>query len=349
MICALIMAGGKGTRFWPLSTDELPKQFLCLTGEKAMIQETFDRITSVIPPENVFVCTSRQYVNLVKEHLSLLPNQNIIIEPEARNTAPCIALSAFAILRLNPNITSMIVLPSDHLITQQDEFCNIIVNGNRLLQKFPDHIFTLGIQPDRPETGYGYIKQGEKVIGINNQVVFKVEKFVEKPNRAVAEEYLQEGSYLWNSGMFIWNINHILSLMEAFQPTTYQALMGLLSCEIHEFQNFIDENYHLTEATSVDYAILEKTSDIYVIPSQFGWDDLGNWSSFERYNDKDINGNVLKSVTQSLNSTGNIVITKKPIVLNDINDLIIVETEDYILISSKKDEQNIRKAKGVFK
>lgn len=197
MLCALIMAGGKGTRFWPLSTEARPKQFLNLIGDDTMIQMTINRIKPIIPIERIFVCTGEMYVSLVKEQLPELPDRNIIIEPEGRNTAPCIALSALVIKRYYKDAI-MVVLPSDHLIRDEDKFRNIILDGEEYLKENSSAILTLGMTPNRPETGYGYIKFTNNKVNINENEVIKVEKFVEKPSLEVAKEYLENGSYLWN-------------------------------------------------------------------------------------------------------------------------------------------------------
>ena len=209
MLCALIMAGGRGTRFWPLSTDEKPKQFLNLIGNETMIQMTVNRIKPSIPLERIFVCTGKKYVDLVKEQLPELPERNIIIEPEGRNTAPCIALSALIIERYYKD-AKMVVLPADHLIKYEGKFRKVLAKAEEFVDLNKKAILTLGMEPSRPETGYGYIKCAQQVYSSDNVVVKKVEKFVEKPNMQKAKEYLADGSYLWNGGMFVWNCSNII-------------------------------------------------------------------------------------------------------------------------------------------
>ncbi|MDD7792746.1 mannose-1-phosphate guanylyltransferase [Clostridium sp. 'White wine YQ'] len=346
MLCGLIMAGGKGTRFWPLSTEEKPKQFLTLLSDKSMLQMTVDRIKNLIPLERIFVCTGENYVGLVKEQLPELPDRNIIIEPEGRNTAPCIALSAMIINRYYKNST-MIVLPSDHLVRDEGAFLNCVSLGYEFVQDYTNAIVTLGIRPTRPETGYGYIKiQDDNKI--ENKNIYKANRFVEKPNIEKALEYLKQGSYFWNGGMFIWKINTILNLTEKHLMSTFSALKEILNCPENEIQSIVDANYRLTENTSVDFGIMEKAEDIYVITSDFGWDDVGNWTSIERYSSKDENGNVFNADGVSFKSNNNIVLTNKKILLNNVNDLIVVETDDYIMISSKHSEQEIKKAKELL-
>lgn len=344
MLCALIMAGGKGTRFWPLSTADKPKQFLKLLGSETMIQMTVKRINKLIPIHKIFICTTEKYLNLVKEQLPNLPLENIIIEPEGRNTAPCIALSSMLIKR-RFNDTNIVVLPSDHLIRDEERFLNDIDEANKFLETNKDATITLGMKPDRVETGYGYIKVNKLSYGDN---IKKVESFVEKPTFAKAKEYLESQDYLWNGGMFLWNVNNIILKIKEYLPNTYNALSELLTSEENEINKIISENYLKTDAISIDYGILEKAKSIYVIPCNCGWDDVGNWTSVERYSDKDNVGNVFKAQGTLYNCKNNIVLTHKNILLNDVENLIVVETDDYIMISSKKQEQDIKKAKELL-
>ncbi|GIM27372.1 mannose-1-phosphate guanylyltransferase [Clostridium polyendosporum] len=342
MLCALIMAGGKGTRFWPLSTEDKPKQFLNLLGNETMIQMTVNRIKPLIPLERIFICTVEKYVPLVKEQLPELPQRNIIVEPEGRNTAPCIALSSFIIDRYYKNST-MVVLPSDHLINDEDRFLQIIRNGREFLNDYPREILTLGMAPDRAETGYGYIKCSEDIININNNQVIKVQKFVEKPNKDKAEQYLKEGNYLWNGGMFLWKVERILRLLRENMPSTYHALSGLKNIEEDLIFKYVNENYSKTEVTSIDYGILEKVDSIRVIPCNFGWDDIGSWNSLERYREKDKNQNICDENIKVIDSTNNIGIGhKKPIVFYGLEDVFYVETDELIVIAKKEKMNDIK-------
>lgn len=345
MLCALIMAGGKGTRFWPLSTADKPKQFLKLLGSETMIQMTVNRINKKIPLDRIFVCTTESYVDLVKEQLPNLNAKNIIVEPEGRNTAPCIALSAMMIKRRFKD-ANMIVLPSDHLIRDEENFLYSIKEANEFLKDNKNAVITLGMKPNRVETGYGYIKIGKD---FPSSDIKQVESFVEKPNFDKAREYLESNEYLWNGGMFLWNIDNIISLVKKYLPKTYSALSSLLYIEDSKIRKEINKNYESTDAISIDYGILEKAKNIYVIPCDCGWDDVGNWTSVERYSDKDDVGNVFKAQGTLYNCKNNIVLTHKNILLNDVENLIIVETDDYIMISSKKQEQDIKKAKELLR
>lgn len=269
-LCVLIMAGGRGTRFWPLSTDEKPKQFLSLINDNTMLQMTVNRIKDAVPMERIFICTGERYVKLVKEQLPDLSERNIIVEPEGRNTAPCIALSAMIINRYYKNY-NMVVLPSDHLINDEQKFRDTIIAANIFVNKYKEALVTLGINPTRPETGYGYIQYDRWVDEIFKHKVMKVKSFKEKPNEEDAIRYINEGNYLWNGGMFIWNIENIIKQIKNYSPSTYEALHGLEEAKEENLQYLINTNYKNTEAISIDYAVMEKSKNVYVLPSNFGW------------------------------------------------------------------------------
>ncbi|GLC29716.1 mannose-1-phosphate guanylyltransferase [Clostridium omnivorum] len=347
MLCALIMAGGKGTRFWPLSTEEKPKQFLNLLGKDTMIQMTVKRVERLLPIERIFIVTANQYVQLLKEQLPNLPERNIIIEPVGKNTAPCIALSAFVIKKYYEDAT-IAVLPSDHLIRNEDRFIQILDDAYKFVESKPEAIVTIGMKPDRPETGYGYIKCSKEKKEIDDSQIISVEAFVEKPNIEKAKKYLESKQYLWNGGMFIWKADNILNLTKEYLNETYNILSEVAATKEEAFQQVLEDKYAEIQGVSVDYGIMENADDIYVIPSDFGWDDVGNWSSIERYSKRDKYGNVEGSNNYFYNSSGNIAITNKKLLLNNIDNLIIVETEDYILISPKDREQEIKDAKNLI-
>ena len=338
MLCALIMAGGKGTRFWPLSTEEKPKQFLNLVGDDTMIQMTVNRILPIIPIERIFVCTGEKYIDYVINQLPELPKENIIVEPEGRNTAPCIALSSMIIKR-KFNDASVLVLPSDHLIEKEDEFRSIILKGNDFLENNPYNIVTLGIQPNRPETGYGYIKLKDEIF--NN--IYKVDKFVEKPDENTAKKYLANGNYLWNSGMFLWKAENIINQIKNYSPEIYEALKEIETIEEDVIGNYIKENYKNTTNISIDYAVLEHSKDIYVIPSDIGWDDIGTWKAVERYRDRDLDNNIVAENVSVIESKSNMIVNnKKRVVLIGIEEVMTLETEDSIFIVNKKYMDNLR-------
>lgn len=342
MLCALIMAGGKGTRFWPLSTEEKPKQFLNLIGEQTMIQMTVNRVKPIIPIERIFICTGARYVDLVKNQLPELPEKNIIVEPEGRNTAPCIALSAFVIQRYYKD-ANMIVLPSDHLINDEDKFRSIVKRADNFLKSNEEAIITLGMKPDRPETGYGYIEYTNSLEKSSEDNVYKVDRFVEKPNKEKAKEYVKNGAYLWNGGMFLWKVTTIINEIKKYSIETYEAIREIEVIEEKLLQTLINNKYHETEAISIDYAVLERSGNVYVVPSEIGWDDIGTWKSVERYRDKDINDNILDGNAKVIESKSNIAINSgKRIVMIGIDDIMTLETEDSIYIVNKDYMDNLR-------
>ena len=345
MLCALIMAGGKGTRFWPLSTEDKPKQFLNLIGNETMIQMTVNRIKPIIPIERIFVCTGERYVDLVKEQLSEIPDRNIIVEPEGRNTAPCIALSAFIIKKYYKNAT-MVVLPSDHLIKDEDKFREIVECADNFVKSNDNSIITLGMKPSRAETGYGYIKYGNEEINLNKHKIIKVDSFVEKPNKEKAEEYLEEGTYLWNGGMFLWSSNNILEQIKKYSPDTYEALYEIDEVKDVRLQELINDKYKNTEAISIDYAVLEKSKDIFVIPSDFGWDDVGSWEALDRYREKDECGNVRVGNTNAVSAENNLIISSShSVVVDGLNDIYVIENDGKILIGHKSNVANVKELK----
>ena len=348
MLCALIMAGGKGTRFWPLSTEEKPKQFLNLIGNETMIQMTINRIKPIIPIERIFVCTGEIYVDLVKEQLSELPERNIIVEPEGRNTTPCIALSSFVINRYYKDST-MVVLPSDHLINDEEEFRRIILEADNFIENNNNAIITLGMEPSRAETGYGYIKCSEnKTKSIKSEII-KVEKFVEKPNKELAKEYVSSGNYLWNGGMFIWTVENILREISKYSPNTFEALHNIEEVKEENLQDLINREYVNTEEISIDYSVLEKSKDVYVIPSNFGWDDIGSWEAVERYTEKDNLGNVLIGRATSLKGNNNLLVSSNHrVIVEGLSDIYVIENDGKIIIGKKSNVVNVSELKELI-
>ena len=337
MLCALIMAGGKGTRFWPLSTEDNPKQFLNLVGNESMIQMTVNRLKSIIPMERIFVVTDQKYEKLVNEHLTELPSENIIIEPVGMNTAPCIALSAMLIEKKFPNAT-LAVLPSDHLIENEALFQTTLQAADLYVEMNQQAIVTLGMEVTRPEVGYGYIKYENELNSIYDLSIRKVEKFVEKPDVETAKQYMDEGCYLWNGGMFIWKTQNIISLTKQHLSSTYELLGEIANSSSSEFEQKLYELYPKVESISVDYGIMERAEEICVIPSSFGWDDIGSWLSLERYRETDEQNNIMDGEIKALNSKGNIVVSKtKPMVLCGVEDLILVETDEVVMVMKKED------------
>lgn len=334
MFCALIMAGGRGTRFWPKSTEDMPKQFLKLIDEKTMIQLTYERLLKTMPKERIFVVTGKKYKALVEDQLSELPKRNIIVEPEGRNTAPCILLASLYIREIYKDAV-VAVLPSDHAIKNTDEFCNILKTANGYVEnQNKEAIVTIGINPNRPETGYGYIKFEN-----DNSKVIKVEKFVEKPDLETAKEYLSSKKYLWNAGMFIFDVNNMLKELE-LNYSGYNVLKGLPSIQDENYEEELEKTYSECPSISIDYAVMEKSKNIYVIPGDFGWDDIGTWKSLERYIEKDEASNLLNGDVTLYNSKNNIVYSgNKKVILLDAEDIFCIDTDDVIVIG-KRDSIN---------
>jgi len=337
---ALIMAGGKGERFWPRSRTSLPKQFLSLTDDgKTMIQLTVERIRPLVDLEDIYISTNEAYKSLVIEQLPGLPERNILCEPIGRNTAPCIGLGAIHISQKYEDAI-MIVLPSDHLIKHNDIFINTFTESCKVAET-ADNLVTIGITPNYPETGYGYIKYNNKKEDGN---AYKVDKFVEKPSLEVAMEYLDSGNYLWNSGMFAWKISTILGNFKKYMPETYEGLMKIKAAigTADEKKVLVTEFPNL-ESQSVDYGIMEKAKNIYILSGNFGWDDVGSWLAVGRIKNVNEDNNVVNGNVVTVN-TENCIIegSEKLIATVGLRDIIIVDTPDAILISTKENSGEIK-------
>lgn len=338
---ALIMAGGKGERFWPRSRVNLPKQFLSLTDDgKTMIQLTVERISPLVDIEDVYIATNANYKELVKQQLPGIPEENILCEPIGRNTAPCIGLGAVHVASKYDDAV-MIVLPSDHLIKSNDIFKDTFVDACKIAEE-GSNLVTVGITPNYPETGYGYIKYNKENKEGNS---YSVEKFVEKPDLETAKEYLADGSYLWNSGMFVWKVSTILDCFKQFMTSTYDGLMKIkASVGQADEQKVLEEEFPNLESQSVDYGIMEKASDIYTLAGNFGWDDVGSWLAVGRIKENDSLGNVINGNVVAVN-TENCVIegAEKLIATVGLRDMIVVDTKDATLISTKENAGEIKK------
>lgn len=340
-ICAVIMAGGVGERFWPKSRQALPKQFLKIgSNDKTMIQLTVERILPFIDIENIFIVTNKKYKGLVSEQILNLPERNIICEPAGRNTAPCLALAASIIEKIYGN-SIMVSLASDHLIKDNKKFQEIIKTAVNKAS-MGSNLVTLGIAPQYAETGYGYIKYNRLEYEDN---CYKVEKFVEKPNIQKAEEYIADGSYLWNSGIFIWQTSVILDKFKELMPEIYLGVKNISDAfGTDKYEDVLNEIFSAFPSESIDYGIMEKTSPIYTIPSDFGWDDVGSWLSIDRIMDKDENGNIITGNSVNVDSKNITIIgSKKLIAAVGLEDIVIVDTDDAVLICSKNKSQDIKK------
>ena len=334
--CALIMAGGQGTRFWPKSTEQMPKQFLNLVGDKTMIQETFERINEKIPSTRIFVVTCEKYKDIVMEQLPYLSEKNVILEPTGKNTATCILLSTLYIKQIYDN-ANIAVFPSDHIISNNVEFNNILSTANNYIEANNRAIVTIGIKPDRPETGYGYIKYVDQKDYLNNRPIIKVEKFIEKPDLETAKKYLDEGKYLWNAGMFIFNCDYMLEELKKNLEKNYNLLINLPNLNSKEYRKELKKAYEQCESISIDYAVMEKSKNIYVIPSECGWYDIGSWKSLQRYIKPDAEFNIIKGNVKTYNSTNNIIYAgDKKVMLIDIDNIFLIESDDIIIVGNKE-------------
>ncbi len=338
---ALIMAGGRGERFWPRSRKTLPKQFLSLTDDgKTMIQLTVERIRPLVELEDIYIATNRDYRQLVLEQLPGLPEENILCEPVGRNTAPCIGLGAMQISRKYEDAV-MFVLPSDHLIKFNNMFQTVLQDACEVAEK-GENLVTIGITPDYPETGYGYIKFCP---GITEGRAYQVDRFVEKPCLEVAKEYIATEEYLWNSGMFTWKISSILNNMKNLMPDTYAGLERIRDAAgTPEADSVLEKEFRAMQSQSIDYGIMEKAKNIYIIPGAFGWDDVGSWLAVERIKKTNESGNVVNGNVITVD-THNCIIQgeKKLIATVGLEDMIIVDTSDAMLICAKNSAGDIKK------
>lgn len=344
---ALIMAGGCGERFWPRSRRSLPKQFLSLTNNgKTMIQLTIERILSLVDAEDIFIVTNQQYKQLVLRQLPAIPEQNILCEPCSKNTAPCIGLGAMYIAQKYGDAL-MFVLPSDHLIKYNSMFINTMNEACNIAES-RSCLVTIGITPDYPETGYGYIKFNP--MAYYGQA-FKVDCFVEKPDLVTAKQYIDSEEYLWNSGMFTWTTSSILNSFKQYLPDLYQGLVKIRDSIGTSFEaDIIQEVYQSFPSLSIDYGIMEKSDNIYTLPGTFGWDDVGSWLAVERIKQADDLGNVITGNIMTLDSSNCIMEgSDKLIAAVGLNNLIIVDTKDATLVCDKNSTNKIKKLLELLK
>lgn len=338
----VIMAGGIGSRFWPMSRTNYPKQFLdILNTGKTLIQATFDRFAAFVPAENIYVVTSAEYVNIVKKQLPDLPLQNILGEPSRKNTAPCIAYISFKLLQLDPNAT-MVVAPADHLILDNIAFKKVCLEALSFVNKH-NALITLGIKPTYPNTGYGYIQYEQYEVSDN---VYKVKTFTEKPNLELAKAFISSGEFLWNAGIFVWQVKNIISAFEKFLPEMYEVFQaGMARFNTPEENAALQEVYPLCTNISIDFGIMEKAENVYLIPASFGWSDLGTWNSAYENLEKDYLGNaVAGNEVMVFDSHNNMVHAQKDklVLLQGMEDFIVVDTDDVLLICKKEKEQEIK-------
>ncbi len=340
------MAGGVGTRFWPISRTSKPKQFIDILGVgKTLIQLTFERFKKICPPENVYIVTNAIYKDLVLEQLPELTENQVLCEPAMRNTAPCVAYANYKINAVNPDAL-VVVAPSDHIILNEGAFVNDINTALKAASQ-NDSLLTLGIKPNRPDTGYGYIQYLEKSISEDTPEIKKVKTFTEKPNLEIAKSFLASGDFLWNSGIFIWSLKNI---MDAFKQhlddvdSLFAEGAGIYNTPGEA--DFIDKTYTICENISIDYGIMEKAENVYVLPVDFGWSDLGTWGSLFEIREKDTYNNAVMGKNVMLYDSKNCIVNvpkDKLVVLQGLNDYIVVEDNNTLLVCRKEDEQHIRK------
>jgi len=339
---AILMAGGVGSRFWPVSTTDFPKQFHDMLGSgDTLIQKTFSRLSKLIPIENILILTNKQYNGLVLEQLPMVKQEQVLLEPAMRNTAPCILYASLKIQKQNLDAV-MVVAPSDHWIEDEDEFSRNLQQCFDFCQK-ENALMTLGIQPTFPNTGFGYIEFDKN----DSNPIKKVNQFREKPDYETAKSFIEAGNFLWNGGIFIWSVKAITDAFEKFQPQMNALFqLGLESYNTHNEKKFIDDNYAKADNISIDYAVMENAKNVYVLPATFDWNDLGTWGSLHEKLDKDDQNNAVVNATVILENASNNIIRadgKKLIIIDGLDDFIIVDKDDVLMIYPKSKEQDIKR------
>lgn len=337
-----ILAGGIGSRFWPKSRTVYPKQFLdILNTGKTLIQSTFERFSSFLPKENIFVISSIDYEEMVKAQLPDLPEANLLLEPSRKSTAPCVAYMAFKLKKIDPK-ANLIIAPSDHFILDDQEFQRVVFEAIEFTETM-ETVVTLGIKPTYPNTGYGYIQHEPQAVADN---IFKVKTFIEKPGIGLAKTFINSGDFLWNAGIFVWPVSNILDSFEYYQPEMYEIFAAeQASFNTGEEQAALERVYPLCTNISIDYAIMEKANNVYVIPASFGWSDLGTWNSAYDNLEKDYLGNAVAGDNVMVIDATKCMVSAphdKLIVLQGLDDFIIVDTEEILLICKKDKEQQIK-------
>ena len=345
----VIMAGGVGSRFWPMSTTERPKQFIDVLGVgRSLLQLTFDRFEGICAPENVWVVTNQKYFELVKEQLPEVPVGNILCEPCRRNTAPCIAYVSWRIKSQDPK-ANIVVTPSDHIVADEVEFRRVVKSCLKFTGE-TDAIITLGMKPNRPETGYGYIQADLSTSSPRNKEIYRVDKFREKPDLETAQSYIQQNNFFWNAGIFIWSVSTIVNAFRVYQPALSKIFERLLDVYgTDKEQEMIDKLYPECENISVDYAIMEKAEEIFVCPADFGWSDLGTWGSLLAQTKRDLYGNSCIGQNITMFDSHNCIVHttgERKVVIQGLDDYIVAEKDGMLLICKLSEEQKIKQFSG---
>jgi mannose-1-phosphate guanylyltransferase len=345
----VIMAGGVGSRFWPMSTVERPKQFIDVLGVgQSLLQLTLKRFEGLCPKQNVWVVTNEKYVNIVKDQLPEIPSRNILSEPCRRNTAPCIAYVCWRIKSIDPK-ANVVITPSDHIVTDVVEFRRVIASSLQFTSE-TDAIVTLGMKPTRPETGYGYIQADLTSSSPRNKQIYRVDSFREKPDLDTAKDYISKKNYFWNAGIFIWSVSTIVNAFRVYQPNLSRIFESMLDVYgTDKEQEYVDKIYPECENISVDYAIMEKAEEIFVCPSDFGWSDLGTWGSLLMQTKHDLYGNSVIGNDIKLYDTYNCIIhttQEKKVVVQGLDNYIVAEKDGTLLICKLSEEQKIKQFSG---
>lgn len=343
MLHAVIMAGGSGTRFWPASRKMIPKQLLALAGERTMIQSTVDRLGDLVTAERQLIVTNKRLVDAICKQCPQIPVVNIVGEPCKRDTAPCVGLAAALVQHADPDAT-MAVMPSDHVIQSPEEFQQALLAGEALIDQDPTRIVTFGIPPTYPAESFGYIERGAR-LDDDASSAFKVSRFREKPDRETAQQYMQSGSFYWNSGIFMWKASTILNALEANVPDIYRHISAIAaSMGTDAYAATLEKEFNAIKGTSIDYAVMESYPNVVVIEATFPWDDVGSWQSLSRLNEPDANGNTVVGSHVGIDTNGTIIYAQDghTIVTIDVDDLIVVQTADATLVAPKHAEERVR-------
>lgn len=343
MLHAVIMAGGSGTRFWPASRKQVPKQLLALAGDRTMLQSTVDRLGELVPPNQQLIITNRILVDAIRGQLPSMPAENVVGEPAKRDTAPCVGLAAAMVHKRDPDGT-MVVMPSDHVITDHGLFQKAVSAGQKLIDEDPTRIITFGIPPTYPAESFGYIQRADAVEA-DGVTAYEVEKFREKPDRETAEAFLAAGTFYWNSGIFLWRASTILDALERNEPAMHAHLAAIADAMDQEsFPETLEKEFTAIKGKSIDYAVMESYDNVVMIEAPFPWDDVGSWQALSRLHQSDANGNTVVGSHLGIDTKGTIIHSQPghTIVTIDVDEMIVVQTPDATLVAPKHAEERVR-------